>query len=389
MEPNKPIVKQSHYKWLLESIQKQIAKSLPQHVKSDDMIRSAILAITYQPRLLECTQISLQQSVLEAAQLGLIFNRTLGQGYLVPYNEKVKLPGGKEIWQMRCHFQTGYRGLMDLARRGGDAFFKPPQVVYDGDEFDYQIGTKPFIHHKPSDENDPSKITHAYAIAYIKGDPDPLFEVMSIKQVMDIRKRSKSGDAGPWKTDFAQMCRKCPIRRLSNYLPMSSERLIRAIEIDDRDTNLEDATPTIEQAGDLPDFTEGDKLANRLNPDQQTEVIDVEIEQDAQTTETEPPQDTDQTSPDETTQTKEPKRIKELTEDKRISYGRFYAIMEQWAIDFMEGQTAFEDCISRIIKNYPGIQSNAEANEKNRRTILLAVEQGRFDWREGKETIQV
>jgi recombinational DNA repair protein RecT len=69
---------------------------------------------------------------------------------------------------------------------------------------------------------DPSKITHAYAVAYFK-DGSVQFDVMRKDQIDAIRARAPGANSGPWSTDYAEMGRKTVVRRLMKSLPLTSE----------------------------------------------------------------------------------------------------------------------------------------------------------------------
>jgi len=70
------------------------------------------------------------------------------------------------------------------------------------------------------------------------------YDMMVKSEIDAIRKRSKSGEFGPWVSDYGEMARKTVIRRLFKYLPVSVE-MTRVMEIDagvdavDMDTSLE------------------------------------------------------------------------------------------------------------------------------------------------------
>jgi hypothetical protein len=59
------------------------------------------------------------------------------------------------------------------------------------------------------------------------------FIVMTKTEVDGIRGRSKSGQRGPWVTDYEEMGKKTVIRKLCKYLPLSIE-LDTAVELDNR-----------------------------------------------------------------------------------------------------------------------------------------------------------
>ncbi len=285
--PLAPVGNAGTMKTLMNSMQAQIAEILPKHVRVERIMKSALVAINRQPKLLECTQQSVMKSIMEASELGLDpSGGTLGQGYLVPFNNKVKDGNGREQWLLQATFIPGYRGLCDLARRGGEVRRIESHVVYRGDEFDYEMGTNSKLKHIRRDENELDKdISHGYAIAWLSQE-DYQFEVMTRKQIDKIRERSKSKNNGPWVTDFAEMCRKTLIRRLIKYLPISSERLARAVELsDDNEFGTVIAGQLVDSANratpQLPPQTAGDQLASRIMGDDGGQTIDTSDAQDA------------------------------------------------------------------------------------------------------------
>lgn len=203
---------------------------LPQHLTVDRMIGLAILATTQQPKLLECTPASVLQSVMQAAQLGLEINGSLGHAYLVPYNTK----NG-----MLCQLIPGYRGMIYLAKLSGALNTAEARVVYDGELFEVDYGTTPRIVHRPRFDlpRTDDKIVAVYFVATLP-DGTKQFEVMSREEVDRIRSRSKASGSGPWVSDFGEMARKTPTRRGIKYLPVSNpteaRKLAMALELDTR-----------------------------------------------------------------------------------------------------------------------------------------------------------
>jgi recombination protein RecT len=190
------------------------------------IVTVALNAFSTTPKLLECSPLSLFRALIQCASLGLEPNTAIGQAYLVPFrNNKTNSTDVQLI--------IGYKGYLGLARRSGELQSISSQCVYEGDEFDFQLGTDEKLRHVPCGEIDTKKITHAYAVAHFKGG-GYAFEVMTRKQLDAIRAGSKASSFGPWKDYFAQMCRKTVIRRLMNYLPLSIEDkdIQRAVAID-------------------------------------------------------------------------------------------------------------------------------------------------------------
>jgi recombinational DNA repair protein RecT len=150
----------------------------------------------------------------------------------VPYKNKAQLI-------------PGYQGLLTLARRSGELLKIVPRVVREGDHFRYAYGKNEILEHTPADDSD-APLTHVYAIAWIRGCPEPQFEVMTRKEVEKHRDRSKAKDSGPWRTDYEAMALKTVLRKLCKFLPASVE-LKRAVELDERaDAGLPQDLPTID-----------------------------------------------------------------------------------------------------------------------------------------------
>lgn len=196
---------------LIEQLKPQIALALPKHISVDRIARIAMTAIGNNPKLAACTPNSFLAALMQASQLGLEVNSPLGHAYLVPYGTTATLI-------------PGYKGKIELARRSGlvRAVFAYP--VFEGDEFDYGYGLEPYLKHKPGDtEPDPTKLTHVYSVAKLK-DGDPVFNVLTKKQVEAYRLRSRAANDGPWVTDYIPMALKTSIHRLATWLPLSAEQ---------------------------------------------------------------------------------------------------------------------------------------------------------------------
>lgn len=208
----------STIKDLLEAAKPKIMAVVPKHLDPERLIRIALVTINRTPKLAECTPLSLLNAFMQAAQLGLDCGGHLGQSYLVPYGREATLI-------------VGYRGMIDLARRGGKVKAIRSRVVRLGDEFEYEDGLEMKLRHRPLAPSS-APITHIWAVAdFVDGGAQP--EVMTIQEVEEIRKRSRASNAGPWVTDFAEMAKKTVVRRLCKYLPLSPD-MVEAIDQSDR-----------------------------------------------------------------------------------------------------------------------------------------------------------
>lgn len=93
-------------------------------------------ALQENPKLQECTRFSIYSACIELAASGL----TLAEGisYILPYGKVAQ-------------FQIGYKGRLEQINTiPGIEIAPEPQVVWTGDEFDYELGETPkIIKHKP------------------------------------------------------------------------------------------------------------------------------------------------------------------------------------------------------------------------------------------------
>ena len=209
---------------LLTANSKQIEMAT-KSIRPERLIRLACTAVNTTPSLQNCNMLSICNSVMLSAQLGLEINNGLGHGWLIPY---------KGV----CTFQPGYRGLIDLAFRAESIESIKPVVVYEGDEFDYQEGEDPHLVHKPVP---PSKRTregddYAWIGAYSRCRlPDGMTDVLWMwrEEIEDLRRKSSRAGNGPWDTWFWEMVKKTPIKRHMKYLRLS-EDAGRAVGVDDQ-----------------------------------------------------------------------------------------------------------------------------------------------------------
>lgn len=202
---------------LFESRKASIAAVMPRHLTPERLLKIALACTARTPTLLACTPQSLLLAVMQAAELGLEAGGLLGDGYLVPYKDEAKLI-------------IGYRGLIKLARQSGQMASLEAYVVRKNDVFEIEFGLEPKLMHRPHMTGipDDKDIVAVYAIARFK-DGARQVDVMTRAEVDAIRARSKSGNDGPWVTDFAEMAKKTVVKRLAKYLPLSPE-LAKALE---------------------------------------------------------------------------------------------------------------------------------------------------------------
>lgn len=191
----------------------QFAMALPKHLSAERFARIALTEVRKNPDLAKCSPASFLGALVQSAQLGLEPGSGLGHAYLIPFRNN-------KTGETDCTFMLGYKGLLELARRSGQLKRISAACVYQGDEFDYSLGTSEYIRHKPCGESRAVAVTHAYAVAEFK-DGGMQIEIMTRQQIDAIKNRGRQNKV--WDSDFSEMARKTVLRRICKFLPLSSE----------------------------------------------------------------------------------------------------------------------------------------------------------------------
>lgn len=210
---------------LLERMKPQLAAILPKHLTPERMLALARLAATKTPKLKDCTPLSLVDAIAHASRLGLEIG---SHAHLLPFKN------GK-TGQFEAVMIPDYRGLIHLARSSGQVRHVDARLVFKGDEFDYQLGSDPWIKHKPKlgANRDDANLLYVYAIGHLSTGERVFDEPMTKAEVDAVRKRSRASENGPWVTDYQAMAKKTAVKRLAKFLPQTPE-LVAAIELDNR-----------------------------------------------------------------------------------------------------------------------------------------------------------
>ncbi|WP_407410046.1 recombinase RecT [Acinetobacter sp.] len=195
----------------MQKYKSQLEMALPKHMTADRMMRLSLTAFSQNKALQNCDPKTIFASIIVASQLGLEPGVN-GQGYLVPYKNT-------------CTFIPGWKGLVDLAQRGGRCTVWTG-AVYEGDEFDYMLGDAPYCKHKPCGEFEESKLTHVYAIGRVKDSEMPVIEVWPVKKVHAHFKKNVVPALQPnhySKKHFEAYAKKVALLQVLKYMPQSIE----------------------------------------------------------------------------------------------------------------------------------------------------------------------
>jgi recombination protein RecT len=198
----------------LKPLAPRFAEVLGKTMPVERLIRTVVLSVERLPALMDCDRQSIFNAAMSAAVLGLEVDGVTGQGYLIPFKGKAQLV-------------IGYKGYNTLAARSG--LTVTGAVVREGDAFDYELGDKGFVRHKPKLGEPGRRIVAAWAVAAAHDRP-PIISVLSIDDINAIKAKSpgaKRSDS-PWNDPsigFPAMAEKSAKRRLARSMPLNVMQL--------------------------------------------------------------------------------------------------------------------------------------------------------------------
>lgn len=241
---------------LIQKSAKELGKALPDHMRPERLVRIALTCVRLNPELGRCTPESFLGALFVSAQLGL--EPVAGRAYILPFNNSRK-DGNQWITVKEAQFVMGFKGLVDLFFRHDKSVGLNWAVVKKNDEFDYELGTKAFLRHKPA------KVDRGPAVGYwvmgeISGGGKPFLYMSADECLEHGRKHSKTFDKkanngkgdfyakSPWRTDPDSMSLKTVLIQVGKVLPLSLE-LQRALTADETSREFRSG---VEDALDLP-----------------------------------------------------------------------------------------------------------------------------------------
>lgn len=226
-------------KQMFSECNSQIVERLPAHLKPSaaNMVAMAITALQRTPKLLDCTPLSVLQTMITASELGLNLNPAFGEVYAVPYGKV-------------CTPILGYRGLMKLCEQSTGVRINAANV-YVGDEFEYELGSNERIMHRPNIDAPPGDWRCAYAVGRYADGTSKCYVLTRAEsdKVQQEAIRKGGGRSTEWRMggpNVDAMRLKTAVRRICKMLSMSPE-VMRAIEMDEEaeriDLSGDDAQP--------------------------------------------------------------------------------------------------------------------------------------------------
>lgn len=204
----------------IEQFQKDGSMILPKNYSVENHMKSAWLALQevedkeHHKALQICTKESIANSLLDMVLQGLSVSKK--QGYFIVYGNKLI-------------FQRSYFGTIALAKRAGGIVSEPvANVIYDGDDFQYEIDPKTakvsIVKHSQKLENiDNAKIKGAYALVTL-ADGTTQVTIMSMQQIQAAWGQGATKGNSPAHKNFAEeMAKKTVIGRACKAIINSSD----------------------------------------------------------------------------------------------------------------------------------------------------------------------
>jgi recombination protein RecT len=187
-------------------------------IDAERFIKTVIVAVQSQPKLLDCTPQSLWLACQQAARDGLLPD---GHDGAIVIRKAKNSPRPVATWQIMVG------GLRKKVRQSDEIATWEVYLVHANDQFEYELGDAPHIMHRPSLTADRGAIVGAYSVATLKSG-EKSREVMSVGEINAIRDRysesyKSNRPYSPWTTAYGEMCRKTVLRRHSKVLPMSGD----------------------------------------------------------------------------------------------------------------------------------------------------------------------
>lgn len=197
----------------------QVRMALPVGFNPEKFVRVSMNALVRNPDIQHCSQQSVFRCLLDLASLGLEADGR--RAHLIPFGKVNPV----------CTLIIDYKGLVELALRSGNIAKIHADVICKNDTFAHDCGEIK---------------THTYDISMPRGEVIGAFvetvtkdgirqaSIMSKVEIEAIRKRSKSGQVGPWVTDWNEQAKKTVFRRHSKWIVLSPE-IRSAIDLDTSD----------------------------------------------------------------------------------------------------------------------------------------------------------
>lgn len=200
----------------------EFARALPAHVPAPKFVRTLLTAITSSKDIAACTERSVVMECMKAAADGLVIDNR--EATLVKMNVNIGTKENKK-WEAQAKYIPMYAGLMKMARNSGEISTIAAIMVHQNDTFDYTPGLDDMPLHKIDWFGERGAPIGVYAVVKLK-DGSSIVEVLSKAQVLKIGNNTKNAHQYDIEKgeSYGEWWRKTAIRRISKYLPRSTDK---------------------------------------------------------------------------------------------------------------------------------------------------------------------
>ena len=193
---------------------------------------------------------SLFASILHCAEMGLNPSQMVGEFFFIPYKDSITPI-------------LGYKGLITLLMRSSKVKKIWSEVVYEDDDFEYELGLEPKLLHTPNHlgVRNSKNIKCIYACAKI--DNEVIFKVMFKNEIQNIINMSKVPNElffNDKKDPEQWMAKKTVLKQLAKLMPKDDDRLKKAVSMDD---NIEGGGYLIMDDNDTVRFVQGNIIGKK------------------------------------------------------------------------------------------------------------------------------
>lgn len=193
---------------------------------------------------------SLFASILHCAEMGLNPSQMVGEFFFIPYRDSITPI-------------LGYKGLLTLLMRSSKVKKIWSEVVYEDDDFEYELGLEPKLLHTPNHHSvrNSKNIKCIYACAKI--DNEVIFKVMFKNEIQNIINMSKVPNElffNDKKDPEQWMAKKTVLKQLAKLMPKDDDRLKKAVSMDD---NIEGGGYLIMDDNDTVRFVQGNIIGKK------------------------------------------------------------------------------------------------------------------------------
>ena len=207
------------------------------------------------PDLQACTKLSLYGCFLDMAVNGLSFDPNMKHAYVVSFNTNVGTKNDPR-WEKRATLMiSGYGELHMRIRQGQIKYADNPILVYEGDEFRH--GTrdgKVFLEHMAAYPRQTDNIIASY-IRLERTDGSVDYKVLSIEEVMKLKKFSKDPNSKAWTDGLPGMIQAKTIKHAFKSYPKTRLGQFSQLQSETVDTEHE-VVPIIDYGIEEPAATQ-------------------------------------------------------------------------------------------------------------------------------------